>query len=159
LITDCQRDERDLGCVIKYLFFFALLITMSLLHTLKLGDLTPTRDFNYVKDTVRGFLAIAQCDETIGKEINIASNTEISMADTLNMIKEIMQSDVRFITDEQRIRPPDSEVFRLRGDNSLIKSLTGWQSECVLSEGIKLTCSWFNKDILLDKYKSNIYNI
>ena len=96
---------------------------------IKLGDLTPTRDFNFVKDTARGFLAIAECDETIGKEVNIASNFEISMADTLNLIKEIMQSDVKFITDEQRLRPSNSEVFRLWGDNSLICSLTTWKPE------------------------------
>jgi hypothetical protein len=67
------------------------------------------------------FFGFGRCDETIGKEINIASNTEISMADTLNLLKEIMQSDVQFITDEQRLRPKDSEVFRLKGDNSLTK--------------------------------------
>jgi len=80
---------------------------------IKLGDLTPTRDFNFVKDTARGFLAIAECDITTGKEINIASNTEISMADTLNLIKSIMNSDVQFITDDVRLRPENSEVFRL----------------------------------------------
>jgi nucleoside-diphosphate-sugar epimerase len=89
-----------------------------------LGDLTPTRDFNYVKDTARGFVAIAECDATIGKEINIASNYEISMADTLNLIKSIMNSDVRFITGNVRLRPVNSEVFRLWGDNGLICSLT-----------------------------------
>jgi nucleoside-diphosphate-sugar epimerase len=159
LITDCQRDERDLGCVIKYLFFFALLITMSLLHTLKLGDLTPTRDFNYVKDTARGFLALAECDETIGKEINIASSTEISMADTLNLIKEIMLSDVRFIIDEQRLRPKDSEVFRLLGDNKLIKQLTGWQPEYSLKQGFQETIAWFNSQENLRKYKPGLYNL
>ena len=115
----------------KY-FIFAF-ITLAVLHTLKLGDLTPTRDFNYVKDTARGFLAMAECDDTIGQEINIASNYEISMADTLNLVKEIMQSDVQFITDEQRLRPKDSEVFRLWGDNRLIKSLTGWQPEYTIA--------------------------
>jgi nucleoside-diphosphate-sugar epimerase len=132
---------------------------MSLLHTLKLGDLTPTRDFNYVKDTARGFLALAECDETIGKEINIASNTEISMADTLNLIKEIMQSDVRFITDEQRLRPKDSEVFRLMGDNKLIKQLTGWQPEYSLEQGLKETITWIKNPENLKKYKTGIYNL
>ena len=102
---------------------------MAILHTLKLGDLTPTRDFNYVKDTVRGFLAIAECDATIGKEVNIASNYEISMADTLNLIKSIMNSEVRFITDQVRLRPENSEVFRLWGDNRLICNLTQWTME------------------------------
>jgi len=126
---------------------------------IKLGDLTPTRDFNYVKDTARGFLALAECDETIGKEINIASSTEISMADTLNMIKEIMQSDVRFITDEQRLRPKDSEVFRLKGDNKLIKQLTGWQPEYSLEQGLKETITWIKNPENLKKYKAGVYNL
>jgi len=106
---------------------------------IKLGDLTPTRDFNYVKDTARGFLAIAECDETTGKEINIASNTEISMADTLNLIKSIMNSDVQFITDDVRLRPENSEVFRLWGDNSLICKLTRWKPEYTIQQGLEKT--------------------
>jgi NAD dependent epimerase/dehydratase len=126
---------------------------------IKLGDLTPTRDFNYVKDTARGFLALAESDQTIGKEINIASNTEISMADTLNLIKEIMQRDVRFITDEQRLRPKDSEVFRLLGDNSLIKVLTGWQPEYSIQQGLSETINWFENPENLKKYKPGLYNL
>jgi NAD dependent epimerase/dehydratase len=126
---------------------------------IKLGDLTPTRDFNFVKDTARGFLAIAECDETIGKEVNIASNFEISMADTLNLIKEIMQSDVKFITDEQRLRPSNSEVFRLWGDNSLICSLTTWKPEYTIVQGLKETVEWFMKGENLKKYKAGIYNL
>jgi NAD dependent epimerase/dehydratase len=126
---------------------------------IKLGDLTPTRDFNYVKDTARGFLALAECNETIGKEINIASNTEISMTDTLNLIKEIMQSDVEFITDDQRLRPKDSEVFRLKGDNTLIRVLTGWTPEFTLSQGLKETVDWFKNSENLNKYKPGLYNL
>lgn len=126
---------------------------------IKLGDLSPTRDFSYVKDTVRGFLAIAECDESIGKEINIASNYEISMVDMLNLIKKIMKSDVEFITDEQRIRPEKSEVFRLWGDNKLITSLTDWKPEYHIEQGLRLTVDWFTKPENLIKYKSNIYNI
>lgn len=126
---------------------------------IKLGDLSPTRDFNFVKDTARGFLAIAECDATIGKEINIASNYEISMADTLNLIKEIMRSDVQFITDEQRLRPKDSEVFRLWGDNSLMKTLTGWQPEYNIEKGLTETVNWFLKGANLKKYKASIYNV
>jgi NAD dependent epimerase/dehydratase len=126
---------------------------------IKLGDMTPTRDFNYVKDTARGFLAIAECDETIGMEINIASNQEISMADTLHMIKEIMKSDVRFITDEQRLRPENSEVFRLWGDNTLITSLTDWKSEFTLKQGLNETIDWFRKPENLKKYKHHLYNL
>lgn len=126
---------------------------------IKLGDLSPTRDFNYVKDTCRGFLAIAECDESIGKEINIASNNEISVGDTLNLIKNIMKSDVEFIVDEQRIRPENSEVFRLWGDNSLIKELTKWQPEVSIRKGLKETIEWFIKPENLAKYKPGIYNI
>lgn len=126
---------------------------------IKLGDLTPTRDFNYVKDSCRGFLAIAECDATIGKEINISSNYEISMADTLNLIKKIMKSDVKFITDEQRLRPENSEVFRLWGDNSLIKELTGFQIQYTIEKGLEETCKWFIKPENLKKYKANIYNV
>jgi NAD dependent epimerase/dehydratase len=126
---------------------------------IKLGDLSPTRDFNYVADTCRGFIAIAENDTTIGKEINIASNYEISMADTLNLIKEIMHSDVKFLTDEIRLRPEKSEVFRLWGDNTLIKSLTGFSPEYSIKKGLELTCAWFMKDENLKKYKASIYNI
>ena len=126
---------------------------------IKLGDLTPTRDFNYVKDTARGFLAIAQSNETIGKEINIASHSEISMADTLNLIKEIMQSDVRFITEEERLRPANSEVFRLWGENKLIKELTGWKPEYSLEKGLRETIEWFKKPENLGKYKAGMYNL
>jgi NAD dependent epimerase/dehydratase len=80
---------------------------------IKLGDLTPTRDFNFVKDTCRGFIQLANCDESIGQEVNIASNFEISMRDTLELIAKLMNADVRFVEDEQRLRPKDSEVFRL----------------------------------------------
>ena len=126
---------------------------------IKLGDLTPTRDFNYVKDTCRGFLAIAECDGTIGKEINISSDYEISMADTFNIIREVLKSDVRFISDKQRLRPENSEVFRLRGDNSLIKKLTGFNPECDIRKGLEITCEWFTKKENLSKYKPGIYNV
>ena len=126
---------------------------------IKMGDLTPTRDFNYVEDTCNGFIAIAENDSTIGKEINIASNSEISMGDTLNLIKEIMQSDVKFILDEQRIRPAGSEVFRLWGDNSLIRYLTGFEPQFDIRKGLEITCNWFTKSGNLSKYKANIYNV
>jgi NAD dependent epimerase/dehydratase len=126
---------------------------------IKLGDLTPTRDFNYVKDTSRGFVAIAECDATIGKEINIASNYEISMGDTLNLIKSIMKSDVRFITDQVRLRPENSEVFRLWGDNRLISSLTDWHPEYTIETGLKETVDWFYKPENQRNYKAGIYNL
>jgi NAD dependent epimerase/dehydratase len=131
----------------------------SEIKVIKLGDLKPTRDFNFVSDICKGFLAIARCEETIGKEINISSNSEISMADTLDIIKEILQSDVLFLTDEQRIRPENSEVFRLRGDNSLIKELTGWQPGVSIREGLKKTIDWFTVPENLAKYKPGVYNL
>jgi len=126
---------------------------------IKLGDLTPTRDFNYVKDTCNGFLAIAECKKTIGEEINICSNYEISMADTLNLIKEIMKSDVQFITEQQRIRPENSEVFRLWGDNSRLKGLAGYEAMHNIRKGLELTCEWFSMPNNLAKYKPGIYNL
>jgi len=126
---------------------------------IKLGDLTPTRDFNYVEDTCRGFIAIAKEDETIGETINIGSNSEISIADTLNIIKEIMQSDVEFVTDEIRIRPDKSEVFRLWCDNTKIEKMTGFKPHFDIREGLKRTIDWMTKLENLRNYKSEIYNV
>jgi NAD dependent epimerase/dehydratase len=126
---------------------------------IKLGDLTPTRDFNYVKDTCEGFIAISNSDKTIGKEINIASNCEISVLDTLNLIKKIMNSEVEFIADKQRLRPKNSEVFRLWGDNTLIKSLTDFEPKYSVEKGLTETCEWFSDPENLKQYKGNIYNV
>jgi NAD dependent epimerase/dehydratase len=124
-----------------------------------LGDLTPTRDFNYVKDTARGFLALAQCDQSIGMEVNIATGTEVSMAQLLETIQEIMGQTVDTRTDPQRIRPPKSEVFRLLGDNTLIRSLTSWQPSYNLTQGLRETIQWFAQPQNLAKYKPGIYNL
>jgi NAD dependent epimerase/dehydratase len=126
---------------------------------IKLGDLTPTRDFNYVEDTCRGFTLLAENDETIGEIINIGSNFEISIADTLNTIKKIMQSDVEFIIDEQRIRPEKSEVFRLWCDNSKIEKLTGFKPKVDIKTGLRKTIDWVTQTDNLKKYKSEIYNV
>ncbi len=126
---------------------------------IKLGDLTPTRDFNFVKDTCRGFIALANSAESIGKEVNISSNFEISMKDTLELIKKIMKSDVEFITDEQRVRPQNSEVFRLWGENKLIKKITDFEPKYSIEDGLRETCDWFAQSANLKKYKSNIYNV
>lgn len=128
-------------------------------RVIKLGDLSPTRDFNFVKDTCRGFMQLAQCDEVIGQEVNISSNTEISMRDTLEMIAKIMHADVTFVEDEQRIRPQNSEVFRLRGDNTKIKTLTGYAPEYTLEKGLRETVDWFLNTSNLAKYKGDIYNV
>lgn len=125
----------------------------------KLGDLAPTRDFNFVKDTCSGMIAIAECDAAIGKEINISSNFEISMADIVEIIKDVMKSNATFVTDEKRIRPEKSEVFRLWGDNTLIKSLTGFEPEYNIRKGLEITCDWFRNPENLKKYKAGIYNV
>ena len=126
---------------------------------IQLGDVTPTRDFNYISDTCRGLIAIAESDNTIGKEINISSNFEISIEDTLNLIKKLMDSDIEFTTDEQRFRPKKSEVYRLWGDNSLIKKLTDFEPIYSLEEGLKETIEWFSNPENLKKYKIDIYNV
>jgi len=126
---------------------------------IKLGDVTPTRDFNYVEDTCLGFLKLASSDKTIGETVNIGSNFEISVGDTLNIIKEIMNSDVEFITDEQRIRPGKSEVQRLWCDNTKIKSLTGFEPQYTIKQGLEKTIEWFLQEKNLKKYKANIYNV
>lgn len=126
---------------------------------IKLGDVTPTRDFNYVADTCRGFLELAKCDEAIGKVVNIGSNYEISIGDTLNLIKKIMKSDVKFIVDEQRIRPEKSEVNRLWCDNTLINKLTGFKPEYSIEKGLEKTVEWFLNPENLKRYKAGIYNV
>jgi len=125
----------------------------------KLGDVSPTRDFNYVEDTCRGFLALAESDEAIGQTVNIGSNFEISVGDTLNIIKELMGSDVKFVTDEQRIRPEKSEVFRLWCDNTQIENLTGFQPQVKIREGLQRTIDWFTSEDRLRKYKAGVYNL
>ena len=126
---------------------------------IKLGDISPTRDFNYVEDTCRGFVALAECDKTIGQTVNIGSNHEISIADTLNLIKELMSSDVKFVSEKERVRPKKSEVFRLWCDNSQIEKLTGFKPQVDIREGLKRTINWFTNEDNLNRYKSNIYNV
>ena len=126
---------------------------------IKLGDLTPTRDFNFVKDTCRGFIKLSECDAAIGQEVNISGNYEISMRDTLELIAKIMNSDVKFIEDSQRIRPKNSEVFRLWGDNTKIRNLVGFTPEYSIEQGLTETINWFLDPENLKKYKADIYNV
>ncbi|SAI74826.1 NAD dependent epimerase/dehydratase family protein [Bordetella ansorpii] len=126
---------------------------------IKLGDVSPTRDFNYVLDTCRGFIALARCDAAIGKTVNIGSNFEISVGDTLSLIRELMNSDVEFITDGQRLRPGKSEVFRLWCDNTLINELTGFKPQFSIRDGLQATIDWFTQPANLAKYKADIYNV
>lgn len=126
---------------------------------IKVGDLYPTRDFNFVEDTARGFIALAKSSRTIGQEINIATGTEISMGDTLDLIAEVMGASVKFEIDSKRLRPANSEVFRLCGDNKLITSLTDWHPEVDLREGLRRTAEWFTNPENLKMYKPDIYNV
>lgn len=126
---------------------------------IKLGDVSPTRDFNYVEDTCKGFIALAESDKAIGETVNIGSNFEISVGDTLNLIKKIMKSDVEFITEEQRVRPGKSEVFRLWCDNTKIKKLCNFEPKFDIKSGLKATIDWFSKTENLKKYKADIYNV
>lgn len=126
---------------------------------IKLGDVSPTRDFNYVIDTCRGFLALANCDNTVGETVNIGSNFEISVGDTFNLIRELMNSDVEFVTEEQRRRPDKSEVHRLWCDNSKIRELTGFEPSYNLRDGLAATIDWFTVPANLAKFKTSIYNV
>ena len=126
---------------------------------IELGDVSPTRDFNYVADTCRGFLELALCDKAIGEVVNIGSNYEISVGDTLNLIRELMHSNVEFVVDQQRIRPEKSEVARLWCDNGKIRSLTGFEPQFSIRDGLLKTIEWFTAKDNLSKYKANIYNV
>ncbi|WNB75186.1 NAD-dependent 4,6-dehydratase LegB [Methylomonas koyamae] len=126
---------------------------------IQLGDVSPTRDFNYVEDTCRGFIALAESDNTVGETVNIGSNFEISVGDTLNLIKRIMASDVEFLLDQQRLRPEKSEVNRLWCDNAKLKALTGFTPQVPLEEGLRRTVAWFSEAGNLKKYKTDIYNV
>ena len=126
---------------------------------IKLGDPSPTRDFNYVEDCCRGFVMLAESKKTIGETVNIGSNTEISIRDTFNLINELMSSDVTLINDEQRKRPKKSEVFRLCCDNKKIKELVSYKPEVDIRNGLKKTINWITKPENLKMYKSEIYNV
>lgn len=128
------------------------------MRKIKVGDLTPTRDFNFVADTCRGFIAIAESERTVGEEVNIATGTEVSMLETLDTIARVMGADVEWVRDPERIRPSKSEVFRLCGDNTKIKTLTDWRPRVTLEEGLKITADWFTSGDHLSKYKPDIYN-
>jgi NAD dependent epimerase/dehydratase len=123
------------------------------------GDVSPTRDFNYVEDTCEGFIALAKADEALGKTVNIASNYEVSIEQTFLTIKKLMKSDVHFITEQERLRPKDSEVFRLWGDNTRLKELTGFVPKHSLEAGLDKTIQWFLKPENLRNYKTSIYNV
>lgn len=124
---------------------------------IELGALTPTRDFNYVKDTAAGFIAIAESDKTIGEEINIATQREISIGDLAKEIIAQINSDAEIVCDEKRLRPEKSEVNRLLGDNTKIKALTNWKQQYTFEEGIAETIAWIREH--MQAYKTDIYNV
>ena len=126
---------------------------------IRLGDTSPTRDFNYVSDTCRGFIQLSESNNAIGEIVNIGSSSEISITDTLNLIKNIMASDVEFIKDQARIRPDNSEVFRLQSNNGKIRSLTGYEPKVNLEDGLKKTIDWIKIPSNLSQYKTEIYNV
>ncbi len=124
---------------------------------IRLGKMTPTRDFNYVTDTVRGMLAIAGCDKAIGEEINIATGREISIGDLAQMLIDMLRPGARILCDEQRLRPDKSEVERLLGSNEKIRALTGWKPEVPLEEGLRLTAEFIKAN--LSEYHPERYTI
>ena len=128
-------------------------------NEIHLGSLHPKREFSYVIDVCKGLIALASCDEAIGKEINIGSSTEISIGELANLLVELTYSNAKIIFDSKRKRPEKSEVERLVCDNSQIKKLTGWKPEISLKEGLSKTIEWFKDKENLKKYKSDLYNI
>ena len=126
---------------------------------IKLGDPSPTRDFNYVQDCCRGFVMLAESEKTIGETINIGSNSEISIGDIFNLIKELMSSDASLIIDEQRNRPKKSEVFRLYCDNKKIRELVSYEPKVDIRDGLMKIIKWITKPENLKMYKSEIYNV
>ncbi|MGN7762054.1 NAD-dependent 4,6-dehydratase LegB [Paenibacillus sp. 22594] len=130
---------------------------------IKLGSITPTRDFNYVQDTVNGFIAMMNNERAIGEVINIGSNYEISIGQTVEAIAEVMGVSVEILTDEIRLRPEKSEVERLWADNTKAKNLLGWEPSYGGIEGFKRglqeTVDWFINPANLTNYKADVYNI
>lgn len=124
---------------------------------IKLGSLTPTRDFNYVKDTANGFISIYESDKTIGEEINIANGKEISIGDLARSLIDIINPKAKIVCDEERLRPEKGEVNRLLGSNEKIKRLTGWSPRYTIKDGIKETVEWIRNN--QGVYKSDIYNV
>jgi nucleoside-diphosphate-sugar epimerase len=126
---------------------------------LELGSLTPTRDFNYVLDTVNGFIALAESDAAIGEEVNIATGVEHTVGDVANYLIAEINPSATLVVEDERLRPEKSEVFRLIGDATKIKGLTPWKPSYDLEKGLGETVDWFRKAENLDRYKAWLYNI
>jgi nucleoside-diphosphate-sugar epimerase len=126
---------------------------------IKLGALHPTRDLLFVKDTVKGFVEISNSSQTIGQEINIATQQEISIKDLAQNIINIINPNAKIISEDVRLRPEKSEVERLLGSAEKIKSLTKWEPSFNLEQGLQQTIDWFRNPINLKQYKTDIYNV
>lgn len=126
---------------------------------IKLGDVTPTRDLLFVKDTVNGFIEIAKSEILIGQDCNIATQSEISIENLANELIRLINPKAKIITDNQRIRPTNSEVFRLYGSNEKLIKYTNWKQETNLASGLSQTIEWFKNSDNIKLYKANIYNI
>jgi len=124
---------------------------------IRLGALSPTRDFNYVMDTVTGFLAIADCEQAVGQEINIASGIEISIGQLAQQLIDMINPSAEILCDEQRLRPGNSEVNRLLGSSEKLRQLTGWSQQYDLQRGLQETVKWIEQN--LSTYKTGIYNL
>jgi NAD dependent epimerase/dehydratase len=126
---------------------------------IKLGDVTPTRDLLFVKDTVNGFIKIAGCDKLVGHEVNIATQSEISIGELAQSLINQINPTAKIVSDSIRLRPEKSEVFRLFGSNEKLKSYTDWEQNYSLEEGLAETVEWFSKKENLKQYKYDIYNV
>jgi NAD dependent epimerase/dehydratase len=126
---------------------------------LKLGSLTPTRDLNYVADTVAGFIALAECDDAVGRDVNVGSGREISVGDLAAKLIELTGVSATIVTDEERLRPGKSEVERLLASNELVRELTGWVPQVSLSDGLQRTVEWFSEESNRSRYKWDSYNV
>ena len=126
---------------------------------IKLGDVRPTRDLVFVKDTVEGFIAIAKSEKLIGHDVNIATSSEISVRDLAQKLIDAINPQAEIITDDVRLRPEKSEVFRLFGSHEKLKSSTSWSTKYTLDQGLAETISWFSNPENLKAYKSEIYNL
>ena len=125
----------------------------------KLGNVHPTRDLNFVEDTCRGFLALAGCKQSIGKSVNVGSGREISIGDLALLIARVVGVEIEVVSDYQRMRPGSSEVDRLLSDNSLIASLTDYAPAVTLEDGLRRTVEWFKNPQHRERYKADIYNV
>ncbi|MDD5691362.1 MAG: NAD-dependent 4,6-dehydratase LegB [Candidatus Omnitrophica bacterium] len=132
---------------------------LSGVKEIRLGNLTPIRDFNYVTDVCRAFLKIAVSNNTTGEEINIATGTGISIEKLVRVLAKKLKVKVKIIIEEERKRPSDSEVERLIGSNKKIIKLTGWHPQYDLDNGLDETIAWFKKPDNLNRYKSGVYNV